>query len=340
MDGTTGLGQGVEYRAFHDAARWGDHPGHITPVDRARFGCTLGGLQKGIYIMKATTSLSLKSEANRVKRISLGLVVAAASLLLYHNATAMTPPVPLGTTSSFAVLAGAGITIAGAVNTTTITGDIGSFATTSITGLGNVVLTGSSVNHAGDAVTQGAKNDLVTAFNDAASAVLHPPTTTYTPIFDLGGLILTPGVYNDPSSFAITGTLTLDGQGDPNAVWIFQTGSTLTTASSSIVSVINSGQACNVFWQIGSSATLGTDTDFAGTILAADSITLNTGATVSGQLLAETGAVTLDTNTIAICAGCDVTGGSTVPDGGSTLLLLASGLAALLGLGRRYLALA
>ena len=134
--------------------------------------------------------------------------------------------IALGSASSFEVIAGAGITVAGAVNSTTITGDIGTYPTLSITGLGNVVLTG--VNHAGDSVTQSAKTSLVTAYGTAAGAT---PTTTYPPIKDLGGLTLPPGVYNDPSSFAITGLLQLDAAGDPNAVWIFQAGSTLTAAT-------------------------------------------------------------------------------------------------------------
>ena len=277
---------------------------------------------------------------NVTRSLRIGLV-AAAAIFLSHSATAMTPPVLLGTDSNFAILAGSGITFAGAVNSTTITGDIGTFPTTSITGLGNVVLTGSSVNHAGDAVTQQAKNDLVTAYNDAAG---RSPTITYGPIFDLGGQTLTSGVYNDPTSFGLTGTLTLNGLGDPNAVFIFQTGTTLITASNSVVYLENGAQACNVFWQVGSSATLGTSSNFSGIILAADSITLNTSATVSGQLLARDYAATLDTNTVAICVGC-VVGGPSVPDSGSTLLLLGSGLAALLGFGsllgygRRYLVL-
>ena len=101
------------------------------------------------------------------------------------------------------------------------------------------------------------------------------------------------------SSAQLTGTLTLDAQGNPNAVWVFQIGSTLTTASNSSVVVINGGSSCNVFWQVGSSATLGTDTAFAGNILALTSITLNTGASVSGRALARNGAVTMDTNTIS-----------------------------------------
>jgi hypothetical protein len=204
--------------------------------------------------------------------------------------------VDLGTADGFAVLAGSGITVAGAVNTTTITGDIGTFPTTSITGLGNVTQTG--VNHAGDAVTQQAKNDLITAYNDAAGRT--PVTTVVSDT--LGSLFLSSGVYGG-GALDLTGTLTLDAQGNPDAIWIFQAASTLITASSSKVVIINGGQACHVFWQVGSSATLGTDTDFIGNILALTSITANTGATVDGRLLALNGAVTLDENTIteSIC---------------------------------------
>ena len=221
-------------------------------------------------------------------------VFAVVVMLLQQNAMAQT--VDLGTASSFGVLAGSGITNTGA---TTINGDIGTFPTTSIIGLGTVTLNG--VNNAGNAVTQQAKTDLVTAYNDAAG---RAPTTVFAPVFDLGGLTLTPGVYNNLTSFGLTGTLTLDGLGDPNAVWVFQTGSTLITASGSNVSLLNSAQACHVFWQIGSSATLGTNSDFAGNILALTSITLNTGATVNGSVLARNGAVVLDANsiTVAVCA--------------------------------------
>jgi hypothetical protein len=130
------------------------------------------------------------------------------------------------------------------------------------------------------------------------------------------------GVYNDPSSFGLTGTLTLNAQGNPNAVFIIQAGSTLITASDSSVILINGARAANVYWVVGSSATLGTGTDFTGDILADQSITLDTGATEVGQLLAENGAVTLDGNTI------------TVPDSGSTLLLFGFGMMSLLALSR------
>jgi len=203
-------------------------------------------------------------------------------------------PVNLGTAGNFAVLAGSGITDTGP---TTITGDVGTFPTTTETGFGNVTLIGT--NHIGDAVTQAAKTDLTAAYNDAAGRL---PAIAVSG--DLGGMILVPGVYKSASSLGLTGTLTLDAQGDPNAVFIFQMGSTLTTASGSNVSLINGTQSCNIFWQVGSSATLGTGSTFRGTILAFTSITDTTGVTVDGRLHAMNGAVTLDTDTItrAICA--------------------------------------
>jgi type VI secretion system secreted protein VgrG len=150
----------------------------------------------------------------------------------------------------------------------------------------------SGTNHDADAVTQGAKNDLQTAYTDAAG---RTPVTNV-PV-ELGGSTLLPGVYTSPT-FGLTGTLTLDAQGDPNAEFIFQAGSTVITASNSRVRVINGAQACNVVWQVGSSATFGTGTNFVGDVLSHTSITAQTGATFHGRLLASDGAVTLDTNTI------------------------------------------
>ena len=247
----------------------------------------------------------LLQKTMRLKSIGVpsGLVLVLASCFLEQNAGAAVLTVDLAGASEFAALAGAGITVAGAVNTTTITGDIGSFAITSITGLENVVLNG--VNHAGDAVTQQGKLDLGLAYVDAAGRL---PTETFPPIAELGGLILGSGVYNDPSSFSITGILTLDAGGDPDAVWIFQSGSTLITASGSNILLIGSARASNVFWQVGSAATLGTNSHFEGSILASDSISLNTGASLNGRALAMTGAVTFDYNIIQI------------PEPGSTLL--------------------
>jgi hypothetical protein len=277
---------------------------------------------------------------NVPKRYLRGLTLLVAATFLHHNATANPAVINLGSTSNFAVLAGAGITIAGPANSTMITGDIGTSPTTSITGLGNAVLTG--VNQTGNSgLMLTAKNDLTIAYNQAAGSAV---TMTFTPIFDLGGKTLGAGVYNDISSFAITGTLTLDGGGNPNAVFIFQAGSTFTAESSSKVVLINGAQADNVFWQVGSSATLGTGSDVVGNILASASITADTGATVDGRLLAETGAVSLDNNTIttppAPVSGGGTGGTNAVPDTGSTLALLGSGLAALLFFKRRFTSIA
>ena len=218
----------------------------------------------------------------------LALFVLGTLLGLVGGAGAAATAVPLGTADSFAVLAGAGITNTGP---TTVTGDLGTYPTTTMTGTASLTVDGA--NHAGDAVTQGAKTDLVTAYNTAAGEVPTSPIAA-----DLGGQTLTPGVYNSASSIGLTGALTLDAGGDPNAAFVFQAGSTLTTASGSRVNMINGTQSCNVFWQVGSSATLGTGSNFRGTILALTSITVTTGVTVDGRVLARNGAVTLHTDTI------------------------------------------
>jgi len=173
--------------------------------------------------------------------------------------------------------------------TTTINGDAGTFPTTTETGFGSVTLIG--INHGGDSVTQGAKTDLVTAYNQAAATGPAIPV-----VADLGGQNLAPGVYNSSSSLGLTGALTLSG--GSSDVWIFQAGSTLTTHTGSSVVLSGGAQSCNVFWQVGSSATIGTGSAFKGTILALTSITVTTGATIEGRALALNGAVTLDTNTI------------------------------------------
>jgi hypothetical protein len=153
----------------------------------------------------------------------------------------------------------------------------------------------SKVQHcAGDAVTQQAKTDLGTAYKAAAG---QGPTSPISG--DLTGKTLNPGVYNSASSIGLTGALTLNARGNPDAVFVFQAGSTLTTGSGSKVNLINGASACNVFWQIGSSATIGTGSTFRGTIMALKNITVTTGATVDGRVLARIGAVTLDHNTIS-----------------------------------------
>jgi hypothetical protein len=148
--------------------------------------------------------------------------------------------------------------------------------------------------HVADAVALQAKNDLVTAYNDAAG---RPATATVG--VELGGTTKTDGIYDSAAgTFGITGTLTLDAQGDPNAVFIFKAASNLITASASSVNLVNGAQSCNVFWQVGSSATLGTNSTLRGNVMALASITVTTGVTVDGRTLARTAAVTLDSNMI------------------------------------------
>jgi type VI secretion system secreted protein VgrG len=207
------------------------------------------------------------------------------------SAVAATPPA-LGTAENFAVLGGSTVTNTGS---SVLTGDLGVWPGLAITGFPPGVVNGTT--HAGDAVALQAQSDLVTAYNDLAGQACDTDLTSQ----NLGGLTLTPGAYCFSTSAQLTGTLTLDAQGDPNAVFVFQIGSTLTTASSSVVQLINGGSNCNVFWQIGTSATLGSGSTLAGSILALTSITLNTSASVSGQLLARNGAVTLDTNSVSVC---------------------------------------
>lgn len=224
---------------------------------------------------------------------------AKVSLLLavcwVHPLSAQVAP-PLGQAGTFAVLGGSAVTNTGP---TSVVGDLGISPGSSITGFPPGSVSG-GVIHANDAVALGAQNDSAVAYVNLAGQ----PSDVNLTGQDLGGLTLTSGVYTFNSSAQLTGTLTLDAQGDPAAVFVFQIGSTLTTASASQVVVINGGANCNVFWQVGSSATLGTATAFVGNILALTSITLNTGATTSGRLLARNGAVTLDSNNVEVCVSC------------------------------------
>lgn len=228
-------------------------------------------------------------------KLLLILVIAAFTALLFAPLVSATPI--LGSATGYAVLGASTVTNTGS---TTITGDLGVYPGTAITGIGSVTLTGTSAVHTTDAHASQAQADTTTAYNALAALV---PTWNYTGQ-DLGGLTLKSGVYSFDSSAQLTGTLTLDAEGNDNAYWVFQIGSTLTTASSAKVDAINfgtgNGDNAGLFWQVGSSATLGTSTAFAGNILAHDSITMNTSAKIfNGRALAQIGAVTMDTNTIS-----------------------------------------
>jgi len=228
------------------------------------------------------------------------------------QAWAAQPTVGLGTATSFAVLAGTTVTNTGP---TKISGDLGVSPGKAVTGFPPGQVT-NGVQHKGDATALRAKNDLTTGYNDAAGRT--PATVAPN---DLGGKTLAPGVYKSFSALSLTGTVTLDAKSDPNAVFVFQAVSTLITASSSTVKLIGGAQACNVFWQVGSSATLGTRTTFVGSILALTSATVRTGATVAGRVLARNGQVSLDANIITrptcVAPSTPSTSTTTAPGGGT-----------------------
>jgi hypothetical protein len=214
--------------------------------------------------------------------------LAMVALWGLHGSAAVT--VDLGTADSFAVLGASAVTNTGP---TILNGNLGVWPTGAITGFPPGIVNGTT--HLADAVAQQAQIDLSSAYNSAAAQGCDQNLAS-----ELGGLTLLPGVYCFDDSAGLTNTLTLDAMNDPTSVFIFKIPFTLTTASASSVLFLNQGQGGSVYWLVGSSATLGTTTDFAGNILAQASITMNTGATIDcGRALALTGAVTLDTNTIS-----------------------------------------
>jgi type VI secretion system secreted protein VgrG len=232
--------------------------------------------------------------------------------------------IDLGTAGNFAVLAGSTVTNTG--STVVNGGDVGVSPGSAITGFPPGTITSPYTMQTGNAVALLAQSDLATAYGVAAGL---SPVQVLTGQ-DLGGMTLTPGVYFFASSAQLTGTLTLNDLGNPNAQFVFQIGSTLTTASDSSVVTINGGSmpGCDVFWQVGSSATLGTNTAFEGHILALTSITMTTGATMlDGSALALNGAVTLDTNSITNCVSA--TAGSVPEPATMTLALLGGAILAL-----------
>ncbi len=275
----------------------------------------------------------------KCKFLILFVVAAMAALLSPPLASAMSI---LGTAENFAVLGGSTVTNTGS---TTITGDVGVSPGSAITGFPPGLVTGTI--HGPGAVSLQAQSDVTTAYTGLA-AMPYNSVLTGT---NLGGLTLTSGVYKFDSEAQLTGSLTLDAQGNNNAYWVFQIGSALTTAPGSSVVLTNlgtnDGRDNGLYWQVGSSATLGTTTAFEGNILALTSITMNTGATIpNGRALARNGAVTLDANDISIVCpngGPGYSGGLVYDSAGNIVpipipaaaWLLGSGLLGLVGLQRR-----
>jgi hypothetical protein len=263
----------------------------------------------------------------RRKTLILLAIIALAGFPLQAKATSIN----LGTAGNFAVLAGTTVTNTGP---SAITGDVGVWSSggaNAITGFPPGLVTG-TIYATGFTnpvpVAQNAQSDLTIAYNVAAGLT---PATDLTGQ-NLGGKTLTPGVYSFSSSAQLTGMLTLNDLGDPNALFVFQIGSTLTTAPTSSVVTINGGltPGCDVFWQVGSSATLDTTTAFEGHILALTDIHLNTGATIlDGSALARNGEVTLESNSITNCVQ------PTPEPATMTLVLISGALLGLPALGKR-----
>ena len=259
-------------------------------------------------------------------------LVAALALAGGTANAAIVPTVPLASSANYSVL---GYTTVTNTGPSVLDNSVGLSPGTDVVGFPPGIVLPPAIIDATTPTAAQAKLDLTTAYLDAAGRPLNATVTS-----DLTGLTLVGGVYAGPSKspLSLAGTLVLDGEGDPNSVFIFQTDSTLITGSSSTVSLINGAQECNVFWQVGSSATLGTGSVFAGNILALASVAVTTGVTVHGRALAQTGAVTLDTD-VFTSPTCDLTtpvattapattapadtpttapGGGTVPPGGGT----------------------
>jgi hypothetical protein len=209
-------------------------------------------------------------------------------------AGAAAAPVGLGTAAAYSVLGGSTVTNTGP---SILGANLGVSPGSATTGFPPGLVLGAT--HKADAPALQAKSDLVTAYNDAAGRAVTANLSA-----DIVGKTLVPGVYKRAGALQNSGTLTLNAQGNPSSVWIFQISSTLTTASFSTINLINGAQACHVYWQVGSSATLGTTSHFIGTIMALTSVTVTTGTTVEGRALARNGAVTLDTN-VFTTPGCN-----------------------------------
>lgn len=237
-----------------------------------------------------------------ISTLSASVIIGLISVSAMPSAFAAEAKVDLGTVESYSVLGGQTVTNTGP---SVLSSDLGVSPGNAITGFPPGIFGG--VLHAGDAEALQAQSDLTIAYDDAAG---RAPTANVAG--DLVGQTLVGGVYNSSGPIGLSGTVTLDAQGDPNTVFIFQAASSLITASNSTVSLINGAQACNVYWQVGSSATLGTSSEFKGTLMALTSATATTDATIEGRILARNGQVALDNNVIT-APGCETTIPTTPP---------------------------
>jgi hypothetical protein len=233
-----------------------------------------------------------------VSALCLGGVLATASGGTAVADTTISGPINLGTAAPFGVLAASAVTNTGA---TTITGDVGISPLTSVVGFPPGMYTGSL--EVANGVSLQAQIDMKTAYDVAAS--LTPTTAGLADLTSLGSLV--PGVYSG-GALSLNGPLTLAGTGSPNDVWVFQAASALLIDSAAQILYSGGASSCNVFWQVGSSATINTGADFGGTVLADQSISVLTGASIEGRLLAHVAAVTLQTNDIVVPSGCAASG--------------------------------
>lgn len=264
----------------------------------------------------------MKKFSPKLSRLLWGIpLVVVAGPVLFGPAisTAAGPTIRPGTTTTYGVLAGSAITNTGPTTISgTAGGDVGLSPGTSYTGSGSV--TASGTNHITDSAASIAQADLVTAYDD-----LGVPSPTILSSPDLAGRTLLAGTYAAAAgTLANSGNVILDAQGDPTAVFVFQAASTAITSVGSTMTLANGAQACNVYWRVGSSATIGVNSTFIGHVYALTSITANTGASIDGQLLARNGAVTLDTNTIRNNACVAVVATTTTAGSGATTTIAGS----------------
>lgn len=299
-DGSKYSEAGVTYVSFYDggyaaagteSANWFETSGHYT------YNETTGKTNtQGSFKFNQEYSAKRLVGAGFFTGLSDANVRVTGSAAYKGSGRLMTVQVvlPLGAAANFAVLAGSTVANTGL---TTVNGDLGLSPGSAVTGFPPGIITGSQ--HVSDLTANQAQLDLTIAYNDAAGRTVAPVSVAG----NIGGMTLAPGLYKSTSSLEISsGDLTLDAQGDANAVFIFQIASTLTTTAGRQVILSGGAKAANIYWQVGTSAVLGTTSIFKGTIMADQSITLATGATLEGRALTRIAAVTLDSNIITIPA--------------------------------------